>query len=84
MKNMCQSCYMPLDKDPNKGGSEADGTKSTKYCSYCYQNGKFVNEMPLDEFKVFLDGVMKERGLNFLMRKLTIFMLPNLERWKSK
>jgi hypothetical protein len=40
--------------------------------------------MPLDEFKVFLDGVMKERGLNFLMRKLTIFMLPNLERWKTK
>ncbi|WP_224768159.1 zinc ribbon domain-containing protein [Metabacillus idriensis] len=31
----CQSCGMPLSKDEHGGGTEADGSKSTKYCSRC-------------------------------------------------
>jgi len=38
----CQSCGMPLNKDPQSGGTNADGSKNEKYCSYCYQNGAFV------------------------------------------
>ena len=25
---ICQSCGMPLDKDPNKGGTNSDGSKN--------------------------------------------------------
>lgn len=39
----CQSCGMPLNKDPKQGGSEKDGTKSKKYCSYCYEEGAFTS-----------------------------------------
>ncbi len=39
----CQSCGMPLNKDPKQGGSEKDGTKSKKYCSYCYTEGAFTS-----------------------------------------
>ena len=42
--NICQSCGMPLDKDPNQGGTNADNSKSDKYCSFCYQHGKFTDE----------------------------------------
>ncbi len=41
-KDPCQSCGMPLSKDPQKGGTKSDGTKSTDYSSYCYQNGSFT------------------------------------------
>lgn len=34
---------MPMSKDPQKGGTEKDGSKNNKYCSYCYQNGGFTS-----------------------------------------
>lgn len=38
----CQSCGMPLDKDPQHGGTEKDGSKSKLYCSLCYKDGAFI------------------------------------------
>ncbi|MFF2587967.1 zinc ribbon domain-containing protein [Peribacillus butanolivorans] len=38
----CQSCGMPFSKDELGGGTEKDGSKSTKYCSHCYINGEFT------------------------------------------
>ena len=32
---------MPLSKDPNDGGAEADGSISTAYRGLCYENGVF-------------------------------------------
>ena len=40
----CQSCGMPMDKDPGNGGTNADGSKSIKYCSYCYESGAFKGD----------------------------------------
>jgi hypothetical protein len=31
-----QSCGMPLSKDAQGGGTEANGAKSTDFCSHCY------------------------------------------------
>ena len=28
----CQSCGMPLSRDPNGGGTNADGSASAMYC----------------------------------------------------
>jgi len=38
----CQSCGMPLKRDEKGGGSNADGSRSTIYCSHCYENGEFL------------------------------------------
>jgi hypothetical protein len=38
----CQSCGMPLKRDEKGGGTNADGRKSTMFCSHCYENGKFT------------------------------------------
>ena len=38
----CRNCAVSLDKDPNKGGTNEDGSISDKYCSFCYQNGEFT------------------------------------------
>ena len=38
----CQSCGMPLKRDEEHGGTEADGSRSATYCSHCYRQGRFV------------------------------------------
>jgi len=38
----CQSCGMPLNRDKQGGGTNADGSKSTMYCSHCFLNGQFT------------------------------------------
>ena len=44
MGQRCDSCGMPLTQDPKGGGTQADGSLSTTYCSYCYAGGDFLGE----------------------------------------
>jgi len=37
----CESCGMPLARDED-AGTEADGSRSTAYCTYCYRDGAFT------------------------------------------
>lgn len=83
----CQSCGMPLKKDPQGGGSEADGTKSSKYCSYCYANGSFKSgDVSINEFAEFSKKAMLDGGMNSFFAWLFSrpFMIGHLERWKGK
>lgn len=41
--NVCQSCGMPLLKGEDFG-TEEDGSTSSIYCSYCYQQGSFTDK----------------------------------------
>ncbi len=50
---MCQSCGMPLKKDPENGGTNTDGSVNTNYCSHCYQNGLFTFEGNVSDFQEF-------------------------------
>lgn len=81
---ICQSCGMPLEKDPNKGGTDADKTISGKYCSFCYQNGKFVDEgISLQQkieknIKIAVSMNMPQKQA----RAMAESVLPKLERWK--
>ena len=38
----CQSCGMPLNRDQLGGGTNADGSRTTEYCSHCFQDGRFT------------------------------------------
>ena len=73
---------MPLDKDPWKGGTEKDGSKSTMYCSLCYEDGE-LHPMTLDEMKTIVDDAMKKEGMNWFIRKMALWQLPHLKRWKD-
>ena len=44
----CQSCGLVLEKDSDKG-TECDGSKSEEYCSFCYQHGKFAQDITMEE-----------------------------------
>jgi hypothetical protein len=39
---ICQSCEMRMP-EPDKFGTNADGSRSDDYCCYCWKNGKFTD-----------------------------------------
>lgn len=81
----CQSCGMPFKYDPKKGGTEKEGTKSTMYCSFCYQKGKFLSP-EIDTSKKMQDFCvkkMKENGMKGFIAWLFTRSIPKLERWRK-
>ena len=81
----CQSCSMPLKKDPMQGGTEKDGSKSEKYCSFCYQDGAFVApDMTLEEMKSLVKTKLKEMGFPGFIAAGFTKQIPRLERWQEK
>lgn len=83
-QTQCQSCGMPLKKDPGQGGTEADGSKSLKYCSLCYSEGRFTRpDMNVDEMKALVRGKMKEMGFPGFAAGWFTRGIPRLERWSE-
>ena len=39
MQKICQSCAMPMSDD-SLYGTNADGSKNSDYCIYCYKDGE--------------------------------------------
>ena len=79
---MCQSCGMPLKRDPKGGGTNADGSKSTMYCSHCYEAGKFTApDMTAAGMQAFAKMKMKEMGFPGFMAGLFAKKIPKLARW---
>jgi len=75
---------MPMEQDPGKGGTNADGTKSTVYCSYCYEGGKFRdNFTQASEMVAFVKEKLKEMGYGPLKRWFFTMQIPQLKRWKA-
>ena len=82
----CQSCSMPLSKDPKGSGTNADGKPSQKYCSFCYENGAFLQpEITAKEMQEFVKGKLK--GMGGFMKIFAGYFtkgIPKLERWKKE
>ena len=80
----CQSCGMPMKRDPLRGGTNADGSKSTTYCSYCFHRGRFtLPNLTIDEMKERVKGKLNEFGFPRFMAPMFTRKLPKLERWKT-
>jgi hypothetical protein len=78
----CQSCGMPLSKDELGGGTEIDGTKSSKFCSHCYQNGVFTEpSITMEEMKTKVQGKIVEFGMPKFTAKFFTRNIHKLDRW---
>ena len=82
--SVCQSCSMPMQK-PGDFGSNADGSRSWDYCSFCFQKGAFTSPGlslgRMIERLVFMAprmGMKPEEA-----RKMAEETLPRLKRWKK-
>lgn len=84
MAEICQSCSMPMNKDKNGGGTEADGSKSAKYCSLCYADGSFTQpDFTVKQMQDFCIEQLHKQGMPKVMAWLFTRSIPKLERWQT-
>ena len=82
---VCQSCGMPLDKDPNGGGTERSiKKKSKKYCSMCYQGGRFTFHGNVDQFKAMMKKRILKQGTGKIRTWIYLLQISQLERWRKE
>lgn len=87
-QQFCQSCGMPLDT--TNRGTNADGTPSNDYCTYCYQAGEFTQDFTMSQMiefcARFTDQINKQAGWNLTpdqaKRQMRQFF-PHLKRWQE-
>jgi hypothetical protein len=84
LKMFCQSCTMPIDSPENRG-TEEDGSASSEYCRYCYQNGAFTSPaMNIDSMRSIVIEQMGRQHLPQDLIQKSVDMLPHLKRWRNE
>ena len=82
----CQCCGMPMGNTDELDGTELDGSKSSDYCTYCYEKGKFTSNATMEEeIEICVPHMV---GANLGMsedeaRKMMKEFFPTLKRWKN-
>ncbi|WP_214021192.1 zinc ribbon domain-containing protein [Methanoculleus sp.] len=82
---LCGSCGMPLARDED-AGTEADGSRSTAYCTYCYRDGRFTEPDLTREQAVEKYAPMMASNLGMPVEKATEMVrqyLSTLPRWRE-
>ncbi len=79
----CQSCGIPMKKDPQGGGTNANGSQNSKYCSFCYQKGHFTFQGSAKEFQEHCRQAMIKGGHSRFTAWLFTRGINRLERWKK-
>lgn len=81
-KLICQSCSMEFKEEEQ--GTNTDGSKNKYYCIYCFKDGKFTQDMTLEEYIEFSLQFAKDVGMTEQeMREYCIKTLPTLKRWNN-
>lgn len=88
MKHFCQSCGMPLEEATF--GTNADQTQCGDYCCYCYENGKFTQDLTMEEMiehcAGFIEEFNKDSEMKYSTEEAILQMkqyFPTLKRWKK-
>ncbi|WP_127841612.1 zinc ribbon domain-containing protein [Actinomyces wuliandei] len=81
----CQSCGMPVPTE-ELCGTEADGSRTEEYCTWCYQKGDFTSQETLEEViehtaPLMADstGLSRDEAVSYLTT-----VLPLLRRWRQE
>ena len=90
MQKICQSCTMPM-ADESLYGTNADGSKNSDYCIYCYKDGEFLQNLTIDEMiehcAGFVDNVNKNLAHPITKEEYIGQMkmyFPHLKSWRSQ
>lgn len=83
MKNICQSCSMPITKEEDFGTNK-DKSKNYDYCIYCYKDGEFIDKVSMEEYIEMNVPFAEQAGMTKEeMRKHCETVFPTLKRWKK-
>lgn len=86
-ERFCQSCGMPMGATDKLYGTEADGSKSKDYCSYCYDKGVFTFKGDMEEMIKICVAPMAKSNLDMTEERAAAMMrefFPTLKRWQTK
>lgn len=85
----CQSCGMPLSTKEDFGTNK-DYTLNEDYCSFCYKEGSFTQDITMDEMinhcVQYLDEFNKDSDKVYTKEEAIAAMkeyFPQLKRWKK-
>lgn len=88
--NFCQSCCMPMNTAADHGTNQ-DTSPSTEYCRYCFQNGRFTQEVDMQGMIIhcltFLDEYNRNAKTPLSREEAARQMqqvFPQLKRWISQ
>ncbi len=82
---VCQSCGIPLSMDERRGGTEADVSRNTEYCSHCYVNGNFTYPiMIMAQMAQRVAARIRDLHVSESSVSKVTQSLPGLTRWKPK
>ncbi|MCL1802056.1 MAG: zinc ribbon domain-containing protein [Eubacteriaceae bacterium] len=84
-EKVCQSCGMPMS-DESLYGKDADGTPNELYCSYCYTDGSFAQDVDMDGMIDICISYMSSENSEMdesTARQMMQEAFPKLERWRS-
>lgn len=76
---------MPIDELASNFGTEADGSSSTEFCTFCYQNGEFTNpRQTVDEMVASsVDFMTSNLGFSAAeASELSNNVIRKLKRWQ--
>lgn len=80
---ICQSCGMPISNKTDLG-TNADGSINFDYCKYCFENGKFIDNVTMKEYIKMCSKFGAQAGMtNEEMEKFCTNLFPTLKRWKK-
>jgi predicted amidophosphoribosyltransferase len=89
-QKFCQSCGMTLTNN-DLLGTNADGTSNDEYCCYCFKDGKFTQDISMNESidhcVQYLDEFNKDCEVKYTKEEAIKEMrkfFPQLKRWKNK
>ena len=83
MGKPCQSCGKPLKRDTDRG-TEADGTRSDRFCAHCYADGAFLEpELDAHAMRTRVVGKMQSMGFPRWLARWMSAGVPKLQRWTN-
>ncbi len=85
-KIRCQSCGMLLAKAAGNLGTNADGSNTFEYCSFCFRAGNFTN--PNQTLSEMIESSIENMtaDLNMPVERATELansFIPTLKRWQN-
>ncbi len=79
---ICQSCSMPITSDLDLGTNK-DGSINNDYCKYCYMDGKFIDDVTMEEYIEMCSKFGSQAGMtNEEMKEYCTKLFPTLKRWQ--
>lgn len=80
MSKLC----MPM-ADDSLLGTNADGTINGNYCKYCYKDGKFIDDVTMEEYIEMCSQFGSQPNMtNEQMKEFCQKLFPTLKRWKKQ